>query len=210
MSFWKNLKYAFRDRRAEAIRELAPSLSMQYKRKDDLGVLHLLKDFRLFQKGSNKRIKNLLLYDDPMYDLKIRIFDYQYTISTGNSSQTFTQTVFFINTKALGLPDFYLKPENFFHKIGQWLGKKDINFTSHPVFSDAYYLKGEDEALVRHTFSENVLHYFTVEKDWSVEGLNYFLIVYKDKKKMLPEDIKHFYQKGMEIYQILKEEGFSI
>jgi hypothetical protein len=183
---------------------------MQYSRKDRLGELALLKDLQLFKKGHSKRIRHFLWSDDSDTGKKTRIFDYHYTVGGGNSTRIYRQTVFFLFSKELGLPEFYLRPENFFHKIGHWLGKKDINFSTHPEFSDAYFLKGNDEELIRDTFSKKVLHYFTIENDWSVEGLNYFLIVYRHGKLLKPDQISHFYKKGMEIYQLLKEEGYSI
>ena len=183
---------------------------MKYLRKDTLGEIGLLKDFQLFKKGHSKKIKHFLWQDDPDTGRKTRIFDYHYTVGGGNSTRIYRQTVFFLFSKELGLPDFYLKPENFFSKVSQWLGKEDINFNSHPVFSRSYFLKGEDEQLIRETFSEHILHYFTLENDWFVEGLNYFLIVYRHNKLMKPDQIQNFYQQGMELYRLFKNEGYSI
>ncbi|MDH3649066.1 MAG: hypothetical protein OEQ53_05245 [Saprospiraceae bacterium] len=210
MSLWSRVRHFFRSRRAEALHELAPSLGLKYRRRDSLGLLNLLKDFHLFSRGHSKRITNILWKDDVGKDVKVRVFDYRYTIGGGQSSQTISQTVFFVYSKELGLPQFYLKPEHLFHKISAWLGREDIDFIAYPKFSETYFLKGEDEDLVRHTFSENVLHYFTSEQDWHVEGINYFLIVYRGGKKLKPDVVQRFYGKGLEIYDLLKEEGFNI
>ncbi len=206
MGFWDFLK----SERQEEMARLAPSLGMKYAPDDEIRVMRLLMDFKLFGRGRSKKIKHLLWRNEPEDDVKLRVFDYQYTVRSGNSSRTYVQTVFFIYSKELGLPQFYLKPENVLHKIGAWLGWDDIDFTSHEQFSNQYLLKGEDEELVRDTFSESVLHYFTFEKDWHVEGLNYFLILYRHGRRLPPKEIQRFYQKGREIYDILKEEGFSV
>ncbi|MDH3243012.1 MAG: hypothetical protein OEM26_00225 [Saprospiraceae bacterium] len=210
MSFWRKVQHFFRSRRAEAMHGLAPSLRMKYRRRDQFGLLNLLKDFHLFRRGHSRKIKHILWRDEVATDLKVRVFDYQYTVGGGQNSRTISQTVFFIYSKDLGLPQFFLQPEKFFHRLGAWLGKEDIDFVEYPKFSDTYHLKGEDEELIRHTFSDDVLHYFTKEANWHVEGLNYFLIVYRAGKKLKVPVIKQFYQKGLEIFEILKNEGFKI
>ncbi len=181
---------------------------MKFAKDDELRVLRLLLDFRLFRVGGNKKIKHLLWKDTD--DLKTRIFDYQYTVSSGNSHQTFRQTVFFFYSKHLGLPSFRLQPEKMIHKIGAWLGFEDLDFESHEKFSKSYHLKGKDEALVRHTFTNSVLQFFTFHPDWTVEGLNYFLIIYKQRKLLSPADIVKHYRTACQIYEVLRDEGFNV
>ncbi|NND06255.1 MAG: hypothetical protein HKN87_07735 [Saprospiraceae bacterium] len=196
--------------RGSALRETAARLNLSYSPADKLHVLKLLSDFKLFGVGTRRTVKNLLWKDDHELDVKIRIFDYHYTVSTGKSSSTFKQTVFFVQSKSLGLPKFYMRPEHFLHKIGRWLGIEDIDFTSHEVFSDNYHLKGKEEGIIRDTFTEDVLHYFTFEKDWHLEGLNYYLIVYKDKERMQPDQIADFYEKGKMMFNLLSQGGYSV
>ena len=196
--------------RGRELDEIAGRLDLGYNSSDHLGVLSLLSDFKLFRRGTGRKIKHLLWKDDHELDVKTRIFDYHYTISTGKASSTFIQTVFFVQSKSLGLPQFYLKPEHFLHKIGSWLGIEDIDFDTHEVFSNQYHLKGEEEGIIRDTFTDDVLHYFTFEKDWHLEGLNYYLIVYKDKKRMPPAQISEFYRKGQQMISLLSQGGYRV
>jgi hypothetical protein len=53
----------------------------------------------------------------------------------------------------LSLPEFELRSENMFHKIGKAFGCQDINFESHPEFSKRYLLRGADEEAVRTFFT---------------------------------------------------------
>ncbi len=203
-------KDLFTSKRPEEIKDLSLSLGMHFSREDGISVLPLLMDFKLFKAGHSKKVKNLLWLDQAPKNLKTRIFDYQYTISAGNSHQVHRQTVFFFNSMNLGLPAFRLQPEKLIHKIAAWLGMEDIDFESHEEFSDAYHLKGEDEDLVRHTFSDSVLEYFTFDQGWIVEGLNYFLILYRPHKRLPVSDIKSFYEKAIQVYDLLEKEGFYI
>jgi len=180
---------------------------MEYSEKDEWGLLQLLKGFQLFKKGGRKSVTNILSREDGLEGLKVNIFDYRYVISTGKSAKRFRQTVFFVQSKDLFLPEFWMRPEHILHKIGSFIGLEDINFKEHPEFSNQYYLKGVDEELIRYTFQEEVLHYFTIEKNWYLEGIRYFFILYKKDFLMQPSQIKHFYSNGMELWRRLLREA---
>jgi len=101
-----------------------------------------------------------------------------------------------------------MKPENMFHRIGNYLGlSQDIDFKAYPEFSDNYLLQGDDEEMVRHVFGDQVLKHFSIEKDWHLEGVNYYLIFYKHKKRLGHRQIARFYNQGMDLYKMLKEES---
>jgi hypothetical protein len=200
----------FRSKREEQVVQLAKQLGYKYQEKDEFGLLNLLSDFKLMQIGSRRRIKNILSNDDLTADLKIRIFDFRYTISSGQASQRYSQSVFFVQSKELGLPRFYLQPEHFFHRVKSWIGMNDIDFDHHPDFSRTYHLNGDDEYLIRTTFSNKVLDYFSREQGWHAEGLNYFLIIYRAKELLPPDSLPAFGLKGMEVYRIFRGEGFSV
>ena len=189
--------------RTEELQMLADQLGMNFARKEEWGLIALLKDFKLFRIGGSQKITNLMSKKDEWLESESHIFDYKYTVSTGKSSVTYSQTVFFVNSKKLGLPHFWMKPETFFHKIGHFLGIKDINFEAFPQFSDQYYLKGNDEDYIRATMNERVLHFFTIEKNWNLEGINYFMIFYCHNTLIPPHLIKEFYKKGMKICDML-------
>lgn len=188
------------------MQKAAEHLEMQFFPKEEWGLVALLQDFKLFKVGGSKRIVNQLFKSDAWLETEAHVFDYQYTVSTGKSSVTYKQTVFFVNSKKLGLPHFWMKPEHFFHKVGHFLGIKDINFEAFPEFSDQYYLKGDDEDYIRATLNEKVLHFFTIEKNWSLEGVNYFMIFYCHNTLMPPNMIKDFYLKGMKLCEMLTAE----
>jgi len=199
-SFFRKLK----NKRRLEMEQAAYELSGKYSRTDEFGLVNLLLDFKLFKIGHSKKIRHIIEIKDEQKI--IHIFDYQYTITAGNSSRTFRQTVYFFNSKQLGLTEFYLRPEYFIHRIKAWFGVEDIDFESHPEFSDNYYLTGENEDRIRHHFDENVLRFFTIEKDWSLEGINYFMIFYKSKKKLPTTEIVDYFKKAEIVYLNLKED----
>ncbi|MEL7220799.1 MAG: hypothetical protein AAGJ93_05730, partial [Bacteroidota bacterium] len=77
----------------------------------------------------------------------------------------------------------------------------DIDFEEHIDFSYNYRLMGDDESFIRHTFNDDILRFFAIEKGWSMEGLGFYLILYKNKKVLDFKVMDQLYRKGTLIYQ---------
>ena len=135
--------------------------------------------------------------------MDVQVFDYQYTISAGNSHRRISQSVFFVQSKTLELPQFYLRPEDFFQKIAKFFGRQDINFESHPEFSDQYLLQSPDEKRLRKKLNPDLLHFFSVEKKWCLEGLGYYLIFYRNSKRFNRHELRELIDKGHSIFDML-------
>lgn len=168
---------------------------------DEFGEKALLSCFELFSKRRGK-IRNLCQSKSDVAEARYSIFDFKYTVAYGNTVRTFDQTVFFANSKKLGLPEFIMKPEHFGHKLGKYLGWDDINFENYPVFSDKYLLKGDDQDFIRHTFNDNVLRFFSNTSGWTVEAANYYLIFYSLDSLVPPNILHDFYRLGTGIVDL--------
>lgn len=186
------------------MQETATKLGLEFNTSDEYGLIGMMKDFKLFKKGYGKRISNILSIKREIEDNDIRVFDYKYIIGAGNSTRKIMQTVFYIHSKELNLPEFIIKPEYFYHRIGEYFGMQDINFDIFPDFSKHYLVQGPEEDLIRNALNHELLAYLSNEKKWSVEGLNYLLIFYRNGKRIPIEEMEAFYKKGMELFEILK------
>lgn len=195
--------------RTAALREIADQIGMEFSEKDDWGMRSLLKDFELFQKGSRRRITNLLHKTTGLMEEKISICDYQYTISTGKSAHTHYQTVFFLQSKDLGLPEMLVYPENFFHKIGSLLGMQDIDFEEWPEFSRKFLVQGNEWG-VRRLMNEDLTKFFLVERHWCLESLGFYLVFYRRKTLVKPQSIKVLFNKGMSLFEHLKQQNMPL
>ncbi|HMQ06235.1 MAG TPA: hypothetical protein PKC30_02985 [Saprospiraceae bacterium] len=197
----------FRSRRSKILRDKAAMMDMGFSEKDDFGLIRMMTDFQLFKVGMRKRISNIFTQKNLMEGFELKIFDYQYTISTGKSSVTYNQSVLFIHSIQLSLPKFWMQPQNFMHRLGQWIGIDDVDFADFPEFSKNYWLKGTDVDLVRKGFNPKVLQFFSNKKGWRLEGIHYYLILYKRRKLLKPEEIETLYDTGIEVFELFKENG---
>lgn len=186
------------------MRQVAFQLNMEYMPKEEWGLIRQLRDFRLFRRGGRKRIRHLLHQQEPLMQYDLRIFDYQYTVSTGKSSRRYEQTVFFLQSQSLALPECFMRPETFFHRIGEFLGFEDIDFADFPDFSNQYRLTGEDQAYIEDRFTPGVRYFFTIEKGWTLETVGYYLVLYQKNKILHPRAVKYLHQKGLELYRLFQ------
>ena len=193
-----------RRNRTADLRRMASKLDLDFEEKDEWGIKALLRDFELFQKGGRRRITNIMSKTLGLMEEKVNIFDYQYTISTGKSSATYYQTVFFIQSKELGLPEMLIYPENFFHKIGELFGMQDIDFVEYPEFSRKFLVQG-DEWRIRRLMDEELTKFFLIERHWCLESLGFYLVFYRRKALVKPKSMKALFNKGMALYEHLRD-----
>ena len=186
------------------MRQYAKYMDMTYHESDQWGLYNRLLDFEIIRIGKGT-IFNLLEWKSPFMDEQVFIFDYKYTRGSGSSKKDYYQTIFHINSKKLGLPEFFMRPENFFDKVGSYLGIEDIDFESHPKFSDQYHLQSPDEKRLRYLMDDKLLHFFTIEKNWTLEGVGYYLLFYKKHTLLSPATIRRFHQKGVSLYDMFKD-----
>lgn len=183
---------------------IAYKMDMEFEEEDRMGLYYMLKDFTLFRKGRRRRIFNSMRSIDDMMEVDINVFDYHYTRGKSKNRKVKRQTVFFINSKKLGMPEMNLQPETIIHKLANLLGMEDINFKEYPQFSNQYHLKGEDEELVRFAMNEKALRFFTNETGWCMESLNYYMILYKRNRLANTKSIKTLIRKGKILHDIFK------
>jgi hypothetical protein len=190
-------------KRIEDFRACANALEWKYKA-EDVGMLSWLLDFRLFRYGHRKKILPLIIKEED--DLSFTcLMDYIYTVSTNNSSITYRQTVYFKYSKALALPHFIMIPEKWYHRVGTYFGMQDIDFVAYPEFSKNYLLRGEDEAYIRHHFDNpEMMRFFGLQDFYSMEGMNYLMILYIHNKILPREQMVQLVHIGNTLHNYFK------
>ena len=191
--FWRKGK-----KRTEQFALISAELKLNFFPKGSTSLFERLKPFYLFSKGRSRKIKNLM--EGEANKVELAIFDYQYTTHGGQHPQTHRQSLLFIRSPKLNLPDFSLRPENVFHKIGSAFGDKDIDFETHPIFSKSYLLRGDNEAAIRGLFNNELLNFIQSQQKISIEGSSDQLIFYRHKNRVKPEEVESFMEEGFQVF----------
>jgi len=191
------------DRRIDEFKACAQTMGWSFKPDDEWGTIKWLLDFKLFRRGRHHKVTPIIIHESD--DLGFTCaFDYIYTISTGKSRITYRQTVYFKYSKALALPHFVMVPEKWYHHIGTYFGMQDIDFVQYPTFSQNYLLKGEDEDYIRYHFDNpDLVRFFDQQGFYSLEGMNYLMILYVHNVVMPKEQILQLINIGNTIHNYL-------
>jgi hypothetical protein len=174
-------------KRTESIKNLADSLGFTFNPKPLAGD-YPVEPFQLFDIGHSKRFSNGMT--QKKMDITISMFEYFYTTGSGKNSTTYRQTVTLFSSPHLKLPQFALKPEGLFQKIGEMFGAKDIDFEDSPEFSKKYQLKSAFEDETRKTFRKEIRDFLSDKTNYSIEGNGTNLLIHSGRRidtALIPE-----------------------
>jgi len=197
-SIWSEKK------RTEAMTQAANDLGLPFFPTGDPSLINELSHFKLFSQGRSRTISNMIHGDTAA--VTVGIFDYKYVTGSGKNRTTHVQTVISFESSALDLPQFLVRPEHLFDKIGGVLGFKDIDFETHPAFSKSYMLQGSEEERIRETFTPELLSFFETMSGITVEGAGNRLVYFRSRKRMKPQETRKFMEEGFKIYAQFKSE----
>lgn len=203
------IPHKFSDR-TEFLHGFARRHNMEFRESDSFNMVRYLRTFKLGKKGNSRKIYNISILKESLGEFQFRLFDYRYMINTGKSTSSKDQTVFLCMSRQIGVPAFNLKVENLLHKIGQVFGYQDIDFEMFPVFSQKFLLQGEDEDLIRHLFSEDIVHFFCDDFKLQCEANNFFFILYKEGHLVPSADLSTFWKKGEQLFQLFKNQTVDL
>jgi hypothetical protein len=155
-------------KRREALRQMAEQLGLDFEPEADQLLTAELARLHLFRQGHSRRAANLMR--GRVGKEEVLLFDYRYVIGSGKNRRTRHQSVAAFSTGPRALPDFELRPENVFHKIGAAFGYQDIDVPDYPSFSSHYLVRGKDEPAVRQLFDGTVIETVESARGSCIEG----------------------------------------
>lgn len=190
----------FERRRTKKLKAIATELNLEFYEDGNGQVMGLVHDFQLFCRGRNRRVRNLI--QGQIEEAFIAIFDYCYVTGSGKNSHTYSQTVILLRSDRLQMPKFSLYPENLFHKMGDFFGYHDIDFTNHPKFSNRYLLRGENETLIRKAFHSEAIAFYEDSRGLCTEASDARMIFYRADAKVPPEEMHSFLSVGLKVLRL--------
>jgi hypothetical protein len=189
-------------KRTEHLAAAAATMKFTFSPEDDPGLRGRLEGFHLFSQGRSRKLRNVLR--GRAGDVDVLIFDYRYTTGSGKNSHTWKQTVMLFESAGIHFPDFALRPEHLFHKLGQVFGYQDIDFDSRPQFSKRYLLKGSDEQRLRTIFTDDVLAFYEAQDRVSSEAAGGHFLYYRAGKRVAPDKVPDFIKQGVRAFALFK------
>jgi hypothetical protein len=122
----------------------------------------------------------------------VAVFDQTYAVNEGDSPSLYAQTFYMIEMTEANYPLFHLEPANIRFGFNEMMNRplrQDINFASHPKFSDRYILYGQNEQQLQQFFTPEILTFFEQSPSFTTIAGGIFLIIYKHYDKSEPKEI---------------------
>jgi hypothetical protein len=189
------------EHRTERLRAVAEGMNLTFSEADD-SLLAMLSHFHLFSRGFSGRIRNIIR--GQVGDIAVTVFDYRYVVGSHQSRTREDQTVILFESDDMRLPAFSLRPEGLGEKLAGIFGGQDIDFESHPTFSQMYLLRSDRESEVRELFTPEVLSYFETQQTVSAEAAGGQLIFYEAYRRVAPEQLPEFIKDGARVVALFK------
>ena len=190
-------------KRQKELHVMADSLGFSYNDEQTEKVRELLESSSML---GNEMFFNVL--GGTFNGTYFAIGDFNIMVGSDSRKRKQYQTYVVIHSGKLTSPNFCLQPEYALFRMAEGLltrltGSVDIDFPTHPDFSDNYFLKGSDEDAVRKFFTPRVLEYFQANHGLSVEVFNGTLVFFRLGELVKPDDIKTLIDNAMEVHQVL-------
>ena len=190
-------------KRQKELQVMADSLGFAYNDEQTEKVRELLESSSLL---GNEMFFNVL--GGTFNGTYFAIGDFNIMVGSDSRKRKQYQTYVVIHSGKLTSPNFCLQPESALFRMAEGLlnrltGSVDIDFPTHPDFSDNYFLKGSNEDAVRSFFTPRVLEYFQSHHGLSVEVFNGTLVFFRLGELVKPVDIQALIDNAMEVHQVL-------
>ena len=114
-------------------------------------------------------------------------------------------TILHISEIDIAIPDFALEPEGLWSKLFEGVAGKDLDFVEHPIFSKKYYLRGENEAVVREFFTEPIIAFLENREEMHIECHKHRMIFYKKRDLLESGEILYTMKFAEEFLQLVQE-----
>jgi hypothetical protein len=152
---------------------------------------------------------------------EVMLFDYWCTLDSENSS-SYNTTVVAFHLPDRALPPFVLEREDGTTRLLTRIGYQDIDFPSHPRFSDHYLLRTANGGLVkdlvnpagehdiRALFTPAVLDLWEtagIAKGWSANGAEHWLLLFRPEAS--PDQLSALLREAETLAEAFRTEGNS-
>jgi hypothetical protein len=204
------MKRIRRTSRTRALEQYADQSGMRFELKDSFGLVAYFRDMKLFKQGGDRHGRHLMQREAGLFE-HWGAMDYYYTVSTGKTSHTLKQSVYFRVSNTFMLPAFHMFPEKWYHRVGKWFGMQDIDFIAYPEFSKYYLLQGAQPQFIERFFEDDrLIRHFTEYRGWSVEAVGKYFVMYHPDMLVPPAEMESFFYIGDRLHQLLADRNASM
>jgi len=191
--------------RKNAMRHLAHRIGAVFYEKDTAGILDLAGDFHRFRTAYRKSVSNVIALD--RHWGKLYVMDLEFAESRANIFNRNRQTICFISSRQLGLPEFRIFPRSLFQKIIGFFSPPNDGITDSERFNRNYQVKTDNESLLKMFIDKDVARYIGGKTGYHLEGVGFYLLIYSDTPALEGKMLGAFLEDCLTIGHLMAESG---
>jgi len=190
-------------KRTEALSSVAAELNLEFHPDGDEALQLQLAAFPLMNKGRKGKLTNVCAGGTD--EVRLWIFDYRFITGHGKHRRVHRQTAVAMESAELNVPEFRMRPERMFDRVGQMLGLQDIDFEGHLQFSQQFVLQSEMAEATRDFFDVGLLDFFADRPGWSFETRAGSFVVYRPRQLVEPAEFQAAFEDGFACFTALRD-----
>jgi len=163
--------------RAQAYRDAAHSLQMEYAERGEGRVSTQPEQAGLFNFGVQKQVRNVMR--GTVKGLEITIFDYEFSTFSNKSKQTARTTVVHMRQDGVTLPRFDIHPMKRAPRPVDEAQLKELDFPDTARFDATFLVRAGDKFGVRKLLTPVVRDFLEDQRNWNIESLDSGLWLYR-------------------------------
>lgn len=157
-------------KRREELQRWAAARRFTFRESNDPAMESRFPYFRELSQGEDRYAYNVM--EGTCDAREFTGFDYHYetesTDSKGNRSTTHHRFSAVILSSSVPLKPLYIRPENFFDKVGEFFGAGDINFES-AEFSRKFFVKADDKRWAYDVIHQRTMEFLLAAPQFTIE-----------------------------------------
>lgn len=174
--------------RRKKMKAAAAQLGWTYVQSTPYTSIPAAASLHLFINGSRHRIANLMY--GARDGVQMNLFDHQFH-RPFHSRILFAHTVVFTQP-GVALPVFVMRAARFVHNLGV-TPTAQITFPDRPKFTSEFVLMGQDEAAIRHLFSDAVLEFCEMRPGLCFESVGGYLFIFRHGVFAPPQNLGMYF-----------------
>ena len=184
-------------KRQENLESIAKDYDLNYGAEKNKNV-DFLNEFLYFKTKQANYVYNELT--DSSNDLKL--FDIEFSEGEFIAKEVIRTSMLHINLNT-AIPVFSLDRETLIDKVYAIAGFSDINFENHPDFSKRFHLVGEDIAIIKDFFSDDLIHFFESNPYYHIESNGNSLLIFSKQRLASTKEIKALLDFGKRLKSVI-------
>ncbi|MEE9438449.1 MAG: hypothetical protein V3V14_05570 [Saprospiraceae bacterium] len=189
----------FGNRRISNFKHFAYEKGFKFKRRvNPTGLDTDIKNMEFFDGKRRKSIKGYIYKSVANLSLFTQIFDYTYTNDFGKK----TTTVFTFECESLDLPKYAIKPKSSLSRLGSIFSSSEWSDLD-AEFDKMFSIETDNLPRMQMTVTIQFAEVMKSLPGFTVEGIGYFMVLYKKNSKIDIIDMDNVYDAGLELIDII-------